>query len=432
VPAAYAIERPWSKQSMNGSGCLISIWNYKSHPITRKIRATSWLGGAPLTTDHGIAFLSKNGHVDFGNYITHKPSKHSNRRVDPGEYQGPGIPIMAAVEKGKGRVVVIGDHNMLGMQWLGVADNYRFAVNAFAWLSKRENESPHIADNPPKEVIIGVDLSHSEWHIGARDRGGFHPGFVNLSRHPDVFPMGLLSIDDPADVYTFFDPFKPFTSNELATLERYLGEGKRLVLVFDPSEPQKGSMSLLGHFFPNLIFQTANGQVSLDMLKKGAASPIPKMSGAPIPAYSAELGINGIPMGALKPKSYKGKGTHRRPDKIAEGKPYLLDFQIEQGAPFVTGRTEDGRDITIARKVKVLGGEIILIPQAKMWNNETMGTMRDEPYNETGRGAFEFQMRFVDWLSTKPPISDADQHTSFKTDKASEPQRQPAQSATDI
>ena len=41
-------------------------------------------------------------------------------------------------------------------------------------------------------------------------------------------------------------------------------------------------------------------------------------------------------------------------------------------------------------------------------NNETMGTMHQEPYNETGRRAFEFQMRFVDGLSQNTPIPSAD------------------------
>jgi hypothetical protein len=123
--------------------------------------------------------------------------------------------------------------------------------------------------------------------------------------------------------------------------------------------------------------------------------------------------MDGIRIGALKPKSYKGRGRHRVPRKVSAGKPYLLDLKIDVGQPFVTARTSSGHEITIARRVRIGNGEIILIPQARMWNNETMGTMRDEPFNETGRGAFTFQMRLIDWLSKRPPVADLGNGEAF-------------------
>jgi len=55
-------------------------------------------------------------------------------------------------------------------------------------------------------------------------------------------------------------------------------------------------------------------------------------------------------------------------------------------------------------RLGVGGGELVLFPQGRMWNNETYGTMRDEPYNATARGAFALQMALLEWLAGRPRV----------------------------
>ncbi len=406
IPSAYAREKTLNGYTIGNNSILIRIMHYEKHPVTRKLRETSWLGGGPLETEHGVAFLSDDGHSDFGNYITHKPSKHSNRRVEPGEATGPDIPLFAALEKGKGRVVVIGDHNTLGVQWLGIADNYRFAMNTFAWLAKRENEDPHIADIPPVGLKLGFDLNHTDWNPGLRDRRGFHPMFINFSRDPRLFTMGLLDLADPADVLVLADPMKEYDEKDLANIEARLKEGQRVVLLVDPAEPQQGTVQLLVRFVPDLVMKTPGGNVRPEQMQVGKMNQVARIEGS-YPFLSRELDLPaGICGGALSPE-YNGRGTYAVPTKLEEATSYLLDVVVEQGAPFVSARTLDDREITIARRFAVGGGELLVFFQAKMWSNESFGIMRDEPIHDAAYGSHDLQMAFVRWLAKQVPVIDS-------------------------
>ncbi|MBW2278519.1 MAG: hypothetical protein JRF63_13580, partial [Deltaproteobacteria bacterium] len=408
IPASYARDKAPSKYAIGQHDILIRIHHETdNHPVNRKVRETSWLGGGPLETEHGIAFLSEHGHSDFGNYITGEPDKHSNRRVDPGELTGSNIPLVAAVEHGKGRVVVIGDHNVMGVQWLGIADNYRFGMNVLAWLSHRENEDPHIADARPSGVLLGFDLPHTEWNPGIRDRRGYHPLFINFSRDPRLFPMGLLELDDPADVLFFADPTQQYNGADLEIIDGRLKQGQRMVLLFDPAEPQTGTVQLLEHLLSGLVLRSGEQQIGIPDLVPGSPPPIERLEGRALPIAAPDLALaKGLRAAAIKPK-YRGRGKYRRPDEIHKGKPYLLDIQIDQGAMFIDAKSKDGRVITVARRFAVGGGELVLFVQPKMWSNETFGVMRDEPVNNVAYGAHDLQLAFARWLADPLPPIDA-------------------------
>jgi len=407
VPAAYAREPGETEYNIIGSEILIRIRNWKEHPVSRKVRVTSWMGGAPLETEHGIAFLSDNGHADTGNYITRKPMKMANHRVDPGERTGPGIPVVAAVEKGKGRVVVIGDHNTLGVQWVGVGDNYRFAMNAFAWLAHRENEQPHIADAPQAGVKIGFDLTHTQWNVGNRLSNGFHPMFINFSRDARVAPLGLVDLDAPADVLVLTDPSEQYDAADLDILAKRLAKGQRIVLIFDPSDPQPGSAQLLAHFVPDLTITSGGNTISTSQLVSQTQSAVARIEGAALPIEAPALSVSkGLKAAAIRPVSYKGSGKKRSPGDIKGGTPFLLDVVIGAGARFIDAVAPDGHAVTVARRIPVQGGELIVMPQAAMWGNDTFGTMRDEPVNDTAYGAHDLQLAFVRWLADSVPAID--------------------------
>lgn len=408
IPAAYARDKRGSEYCIGQHDILLRIHHEDNHPVNRKVRETSWLGGGPLETEHGIAFMSADGHLDFGNYITGKPSKHSNRQVDPGERKGPGIPLVAALEHGKGRVVVIADHNVMGVQWLGIADNYRFGMNVLAWLSHRESEQPHIADSPPAGVKLGFDLPHTEWNPGIRDRRGYHPMFINFSRDPRLFPMGLLELDEWADVLFLADPTQKYDDKDLAIIDGRLAKGERMVLLFDPSEPQSGTQQLLEHLLPGLALRTGDRVLRIADLSQQPAPRIERLEGEALPIDAPDLDLRpGLAAAAIKP-GYRGSGIYRAPADIHKGKPYLLDVQIDQGAGLIDARAGDGRRITVARRFAVGGGELVLFVQPKMWSNETFGIMRDEPVNNVAYGAHDLQLAFGRWLAGTPPPIDAE------------------------
>ncbi len=404
VPPAYALDKPLSRHTIGTKRYMIRISHYKEHPITRGVRETSWSGGGPLETEHGVAFLSKYGHADVGDYISHKPMRHPNYKVEPGEATGPNIPLVAAVEYGNGRVVVVGDHNVFGVQWLGIGDNFRFAMNIFAWLSKRENEEPHIADLPPGGVKLGFDLAHTNWNPGLRDRRGFHPAFINFSRDPRVFTMGLLDLDDPADVLVLADPEKPYSKRDTDIIDKRLSAKQRVVLLIDPDEPQKGTVQLMKHLVPELEIHTPTGTFTLDQLIPGKRK-FQKVTGAALSIASSILMLPPDLKGsALKPRQYRGRGKYKAPRKLEKALPYLLDISVDQGEPFIHATTRNGRKITVARRFAVGGGELVLFLQSKMWSNETFGTMRDEPIHDAAYGAYDLQLAFTKWLAESPPV----------------------------
>jgi hypothetical protein len=306
-------------------------------------------------------------------------------------------------------VVVIGDHNVMGVQWLGIADNYRFGMNVLAWLSHRENEEPHIADARPAGVLLGFDLPHTEWNPGIRDRRGYHPLFINFSRDVRLFPMGLLELDEPADILFLADPTVRYDADDLKIIDDRLARGERIVLLLDPAEPQPGTVQLVEHLLPGLVIGSRDRQIGVADLNPARPPRIDRLEGRALPIAAPALNLpRGITAAAIKP-SYRGRGKFRRPDKIEQGTPYMLDIQIDQGARFIDARTADGRAITVARRFSIGKGELVLFVQPKMWSNETFGIMRDEPVNDVAYGAHDLQLALGRWLADTPPPVDAGQ-----------------------
>jgi hypothetical protein len=101
---------------------------------------------------------------------------------------------------------------------------------------------------------------------------------------------------------------------------------------------------------------------------------------------------------------YRGRGKYARPVDQDKADPYLLDIRVSQGAPFIHAKTDDGRTITIARRFFAKGGELLVFFQAKMWGNDSFGTMRDEPRHDAAYGSHDLQMAFARWLAEEPPV----------------------------
>ncbi|MEM6927030.1 MAG: hypothetical protein AAF602_08890, partial [Myxococcota bacterium] len=272
---AYASETGRGRYAMDHGGYILMIRHYSPHPVTEGVRMTSWSGGAPFAVGStgGIAFLSETGFIDIGNYITEKPVKWSNHKVDPSldEYQGPDIPVMLAADVGEGRLVVAGDHNMIGNQWLGIGDNYAFTMNAFQWLAGREAEPP-FRDTPPRGVRIGFEQEISGWTVGRRDMASFYNFFYNFSRRPDVFPVGMMDLSDDVDIIGFLDPPGAYPEAELAKVDRALDDGKPLFLLLDAERPGQGSLQLLRRYAPDLELESAGTTFRAAELEGGSVA----------------------------------------------------------------------------------------------------------------------------------------------------------------
>jgi hypothetical protein len=168
-------------------------------------------------------------------------------------------------------------------------------------------------------------------------------------------------------------------------------------------------VQLVEHLLPDLVIDSRGRRIGVADLKPGSPPEIERLEGRALPIAAPDLNLTrGIRAAAIKP-SYRGRGEFRRPDKIKEGTPYLLDIQIEQGARFIDAKAGEGRAITVARRFSIGKGELVLFVQPKMWSNETFGIMRDEPVNDVAYGAHDLQLALGRWLAETPPSIDAEQ-----------------------
>lgn len=413
IAIAYAVETGRGRYAMDYGGYILTIREFARHWITGGVRMASWSGGAPFTkeTKGGVAFLSKTGFIDYGDYVTKKPSKGSNHRVDEGEYQGPGIPLVVALEVGKGRLVVVGDHNMLGNQWLGVGDNRRFGMNIMQWLAHRDDE-PRFADAPPVGVRVGFEQERSGWTIGRRDVYGYYGLFYNITRRPDVFAMGLMDLADEAEVYGFLDPQKAYPEEELAKVDRALDAGKKLFLLVDLESPGAGSAQIVARYAPDVAFVGGDGRrvTGRELPNAGSGPLFARRSGAYGRLVAPALGAGPEDrIAALHHDPSNLKGSPKRdvqPKDYAKGVPYLLDLRVEGGEPLAEAALEGGGTATILQRVRARNGELVLMAQGKIFSGLTMHCVREEPI-DANKPAYDLLMLFTRWLASGPAPTQA-------------------------
>jgi hypothetical protein len=405
---AYASETGVGRHAMDVGGYITKTRDFAEHFITKNVRMISASGGGPFSVESkgGIAFLSETGYIDLGDYVTKQPMKSSNHRVDEGEVQGPGIPVAVAVEVGKGRLVAVGDHNMLGTQWLGVGDNRRFALNAFQWLARREDE-PRFSDAPPSGIRVGFEQERAGWTIGRRDRDGFYGFFHNLTRRPDVLAMGLPDLADEVDVLGFLDPDVSYPERELSLVDRHLDRGGRVLLLIDAADLSRGGRQLLLRYLPELEFEGPSGAVRLADLVRGPNTAFPRVSGAYGALVADDLGMTGRPIAALdhSKSGFQGrKGQDIRPKSYEQASPCLLDVRVLGGEPLAEATLPDGRRVSLITRFPARGGEILLVVQGDIFSGRTLHCIREEPV-AANLPAYELQIALLDWLAGAPPAT---------------------------
>jgi len=118
--------------------------NATEHPVTEGVNAFGMTTAGSMALPEGspfqvLATTSKDGWPDA--WLPYKKDDSAgftgNLERDDDEPKG-GMPLVAAAEIGKGRVVVLADQNAFGSCLIGFEDTARLFTNAMAWASKRE------------------------------------------------------------------------------------------------------------------------------------------------------------------------------------------------------------------------------------------------------------------------------------------------------
>jgi hypothetical protein len=388
APPEYAVQ----------GGAWIKIRHYEPHPVTKDVKVTSFQTGGPFITEHGVGFLSDSGWGDLWIESEEEPGFYGNWRKEPGEPTG-ALPVIVAAEFGEGRVVVVGDQNIFGDEWVYVGQNFELAANSFEWLAQNENaEKPLRLGLPEEAYHVGVDMGHSGWSIGKNGCEGFFPFFINFNRTPQIVARGVEDLLGTEEALVYPDPSDNFTTEELGQVRAHVESGRPVVLLTNV-HGGSGARQLLGELAPEFTLRTSElGQpLGLDALPLSNNDVVRFDGPDEFPVSSPVIDIDGLKMaGHVYPTGV------RCSEGIEDSTPYLHRITSDWGEPFMTATLSDGVVVDIARWKKVGDGHLIVFIQDGFWRNETLGWERQYP-SSNNADAHQVQYRFLDWLITQGP-----------------------------
>ena len=240
------------------------------HPITAGIGSVRFFNGASFETEQGILFSADTSWSDRYNPESN-PVFDGNRKRDPNEISGP-FAGAAALAYGKGKVVVVGDHNPFSNNNLYYGGHYGFAVNSMKWLSKvRYNldvfyvliggllliggfwlSVKKLSLVYPVLVIVliffimvpatvlfalirpsGHFFVHtgksSDCYFWSKQETEYYTLYGQWTKEPQLYPWASETLRAGHDALILAAPMDSYSQSELKIIENYLGRGKNIV-----------------------------------------------------------------------------------------------------------------------------------------------------------------------------------------------------------
>ena len=220
----------------NGHGW-ICVSRFDPHPVTNHLRFLGIQTGGEVDPRFAVAWSSDDSWPDksicppymenvcqgfYGNFIQ-----------DPDEPTGR-LGIVLAKEFGKGRIVILGDQNMISDPFLNYGDNYRLWLNSFSWLLQNET----IADANAYQAWKPDWLDGSLWmvedfgqpDVGSDDTHGLYNAWVFLNRYYWTFAYDKrFSEKMTADLAILTDGYAVYPDELVGELVAHLRLGKNLL-----------------------------------------------------------------------------------------------------------------------------------------------------------------------------------------------------------
>lgn len=390
IRIAYSTAIDAVPEFANPEGSFLKVRRFGDHPITRGVRSITFMGGATLATEHGIAFLSDQGFADLWNE-TRPPRFLGNWKRDPGESAGR-LPLLAARRWGEGRIAVLGDENILGNQQLFMADNFELATNLFAWLAGDDVAPAGQHAEPRSELRVGFDLEDTDWNVYGDNCDFYHPFFVTFNQTPGVVARGALDLDGRYDVLVFTDPLRPLGRDALAAVRRHLSQHGTVVILTDVVRARAGARQLFAELVPEIQIQ---GRSSFDIGSLPSGDRVSTTTAdAEWPAVSSLMDVAGLTVGGQEYPQGR-----RCPWDVGKTRPYLRLLRATGGELLLGAQV--GREVVdIARAYPVAGGTVVVFFQDGLFRNETLGWAEHIPTGKT-QVAYLVAYRFVDWLMAR-------------------------------
>lgn len=215
----------------NGNGW-ITVTQFKPHPVTSGLERLGIQSGGPVDPRFAVALSSERSWADawrtgiYGG--ENAPGFSGNFARDPGERPGP-LGVVAAKTLGSGRIVIVGDQNLISDTFINYADNYRLWLNAMAWLLDDEKlcqpESYELWRKPRVLMLEPADRPS----FGVSGLAGCYNAWVFLSRYYWAFANDRLA--PPGDLILVAYNDCPIPAATAAALAAHLRRGKNVLLL---------------------------------------------------------------------------------------------------------------------------------------------------------------------------------------------------------
>lgn len=177
-------------------------WGFSDHPVTRGLRAVAFVSTAavalnPSHRDRPIAltFSSPTSFLDAWDPTQEVRAYSGDFQKSAAEPAGP-LAAMAAATPGRGRVIVLADHNAFSNVFLYYADNLALAVQAWQWLCQDafflpEGSFPYDGRDLDQTVFVPETtrpsnvMTPQSFETGQAAQAYF-TFYTTISRHPGI------------------------------------------------------------------------------------------------------------------------------------------------------------------------------------------------------------------------------------------------------
>jgi hypothetical protein len=210
----------------------ITLTRFTPHPVTSGLECLGVQSGGCVDPRFSVAWTSEASWADawspspFGE--KNAPGFSGNFQRDPGEPGGP-LGMVMAKSLGRGRIVVIGDQNMLGESFLHYADNYRLWLNAVAWLLDRSplrDATAYLRWRSPRILLYE---QYDRPVFGVADNAGCYHAFALLSRHYWTFANDRIA--EPCDLMVFAYNDCELPAKAAAAAAAHLRRGRNVLVL---------------------------------------------------------------------------------------------------------------------------------------------------------------------------------------------------------
>lgn len=365
-----------------------------AHPIARGVREFLMYAGASLDTPHGVMHSGPTSWGD-GWQEGKSPVHNGNMRRDEGEREGP-LAGVAAFEYGRGKVIVMGDHNAFSNPNIHYGDHERFLHNAFDWLVRdRVNTDVYWLaaglflllgtfalrkrGGVPRLGMVGTmgvgmfvglywgpgqDGNYHDVFVHAgnqatmnymtKDKGGYLTLYGQWTKEPQLRPRASrLRIESGHDALILSSPTQAYDADQIEVIDDYLDRGKTVVYLASARSLESPAGKQLAEKFGYRVHVDRRWPLP----KKGRAGYLP---------HGPEELLAGIPRFHVRKRTY--------PVVVERGLEPIV--HLTPGGRYVQDRrwTQRGCVFDLMSEKRVgLGGRFVLLAPIEMFDTGGLG-----------------------------------------------------------